>query len=66
MENPTKDTVKAILDSRWFIEVYHRELKQTCEIEHCQVRTNRAKRNHICLSIIAWIKKYLFTNKIGM
>jgi len=29
MENPTKDAVKAVHDSRWFIEVYHRELKQT-------------------------------------
>ena len=57
MENPIKDAVKALHDFRWSIEVYHRELKQTCGIERCQVSTNRAQRNNICLSIIAWIKK---------
>ena len=40
MENSTKDAVKTLHDSRWSIEIYHRELKQTCEIERCQVRTN--------------------------
>ena len=40
------------------IEVYHRELKQTCGIERCQARTGRAQRNHICLSIMAWLDKH--------
>lgn len=42
---------------RWEIEVYHRELKQTCSLEHCQARTSRAQRNHIVLSVLSWIKQ---------
>jgi hypothetical protein len=58
MENPTREGVKKIIEARWSIEVYHRELKQTCGIERCQARTGRAQRNHICLSILAWLDKY--------
>lgn len=54
MENPTRDAVEAIMKARWSIEVYHRELKQTCGIERCQARTGRAQRNHICMAIKAW------------
>lgn len=57
MENPTREDVIKIIDARWSIEVYHRELKQTCGIERCQARTGRAQRNHICLSILAWLDK---------
>jgi hypothetical protein len=32
MENPTREQVKAITDARWSVEVYHREIKQTCGI----------------------------------
>lgn len=58
MENPTREGVKKVIEARWSIEVYHRELKQTCGIERCQARTGRAQRNHICLSILAWLDKY--------
>jgi len=58
MENPTREAVKAIVDARWSIEVYHRELKQTCGIERCQARTSRAQRNHICMAIMAWFDKH--------
>lgn len=58
MENPTREGVQKIIEARWSIEVYHRELKQTCGIERCQARTGRAQRNHICLSILAWLDKY--------
>lgn len=57
MENPTREAVKAIVDARWSIETYHRELKQTCGIERCQARNGRAQRNHICMAIIAWLDK---------
>jgi hypothetical protein len=56
-KNPTRDGVEKIIKARWSIEVYHRELKQTCGIERCQARTSRAQRNHICLSILAWLDK---------
>ncbi|WVX67643.1 IS701 family transposase domain protein [Candidatus Bealeia paramacronuclearis] len=31
------------MKSRWKIEVYHRELKQTCGLERCQSRTDEPK-----------------------
>ena len=37
------------------IEVYHKELKQTCGIAYCQARSGRAQRNHFLLSMLAWI-----------
>lgn len=59
MENPSRDGVEAIMRARWSVEVYHRELKQTCGIERCQARTGRAQRNHICLAIKVWIDKHM-------
>lgn len=56
LENPTREQVEKIVKSRWSIEVYHRELKQTCGIERCQARTGRAQRNHICLAVFAWLE----------
>lgn len=53
----TRDKMKVYWQERWQIEVYHRELKQTCGFEHCQARTSRAQRNHITLSILSWIKQ---------
>src|SRR6267378_3054051 len=50
-ESPTREYVKRIMKARWSIEVYHRELKQTCGIERCQARTGRAQRNHIFIAI---------------
>lgn len=58
MTDPTRGGIKKIIGARWSIEVYHRELKQTCGIERCQARTGRAQRNHICLSIMAWLDKH--------
>ena len=58
MENPTRDQIIKITKARWSIEIYHRELKQTCGIERCQARTGRAQRNHTCLAIQAWLDKH--------
>ncbi|WP_458693694.1 transposase [Rickettsia endosymbiont of Urophora cardui] len=55
LENPTREQIEKIVKARWSIEVYHRELKQTCGIECCQARTGRAQRNHICLAVLAWL-----------
>jgi hypothetical protein len=44
--------------ARWSVEVYHREIKQTCGIERCQARTGRAQRNHIFLAIAAWFEQH--------
>ena len=55
--NPTREQIIALVRKRWEIEVFHRELKQTCGLEHCQARTSRAQRNHIVLSVLTWIKQ---------
>lgn len=57
LENPTRDQILAFVKKRWEIEVFHRELKQTCGLEHCQARTSRAQRNHIVLCVLTWIKQ---------
>ncbi len=49
MEFPSRDQIEAITKARWSIEIYLRELKQTCRIERCQARTSHAQRNHIFL-----------------
>lgn len=56
LENPTREKVEDFVKRRWNIEVYHRELKQTCGLERCQSRTRRAQRNHIGFSILTWIR----------
>jgi len=65
-DQPTREYIEEIFKARWSIEVYHRELKQSCGIERCQSRTGRAQRNHICLAIMAWIDlhKQRFKNQV--
>jgi hypothetical protein len=55
--DPTREHVAELVHKRWEIEVYHRELKQTCGLEHCLARTSRGQRNHIGFSILTWIKQ---------
>jgi len=57
LENPTREKVENLMRERWKVEVYHRELKQTCAIERCQSHSGRAQRNHICIAILAWIER---------
>ena len=57
MEDPTREKVERLVKIRWSVEVYHRELKQTCGLERCQSRIGRSQRNHIGLSVLSWIRK---------
>lgn len=57
IESPTREQITSLIRSRWKIEVFHRELKQTCGLECSQARTSRSQRNHIVLSVLSWIKK---------
>jgi len=43
----TRESIETHVKARWNVEIYHRELKQTCRIERCQARSGRAQRNHI-------------------
>jgi hypothetical protein len=56
IDNPTREKVERLVKMRWSIEVYHRELKQTCGLECCQSHNGRAQRNHIGLSVLSWIR----------
>jgi putative transposase len=49
------------------IENYHRELKQSCGVERCQVRASRAQRNHIGLALRAFLRLewHFFTTGIS-
>ena len=58
MENPNRDDAERIITARWSVEVYHRELKQTCGIEQCQAHTGRSQRNHICIAIMLWFDRH--------
>lgn len=40
---------------RWKIEEYHRGAKQVTGLEKCQARNQRAQRNHILCSILAFL-----------
>ena len=40
----------------WKIEEFHRGVKQTCGIEGAQVRKENEQRNHINLSVVAFLK----------
>src|SRR3989344_3260936 len=62
MDSPTRENVEALVKDRWSIEVFHRELKQTCGIERCQSHYGRAQRNHIGLSILSWMRKNQIRN----
>jgi len=57
MEDSTREKVEDLVKRRWNIEVFHRELKQTCGLENCQSRIGRAQRNHIGFSILTWIRR---------
>ncbi len=49
------------------IENYHRHLKQNCGVERCQVRSERAQRNHIGFSLRAFLRLewHFFTTGIS-
>jgi len=57
IETPTKEKIVSLVGKRWEIEVFHKELKQTCGLECSQARASRSQRNHIVLSVLSWIKK---------
>jgi Transposase DDE domain len=53
--NYDSDLIKQIIQIRWKVEQYHREVKQTTGIEKCQCRKYRSQKNHINCCITTWI-----------
>ncbi|CAK0770549.1 transposase [Gammaproteobacteria bacterium] len=63
MSNMTR---QSLAERGWMIEVYHRNLKQTCGVERCQARGARAQKNHIGFSIRAFIRLERFFFRTGI
>jgi hypothetical protein len=49
------DTQK-VCAMRWYIEQFHREIKQLTGVEKCQCRRQRIQRNHIACALLFWSK----------
>lgn len=45
-----------LAEQSWSIEEYHRGIKQFCGVERCHVRYARGQRNHIGLSLRAFVR----------
>jgi hypothetical protein len=41
---------------RWYIEQFHREIKQLTGVEKCECRKQRIQRNHIVCALLLWVK----------
>ncbi len=41
---------------RWYIEQFHREIKQLPGVERCECRKQRIQRNHIACALLVWVK----------
>lgn len=48
-------------DRHWHIEQYHRTIKQVCNIEHFQVRSKTAVKNHLFAAICGYVQLQKFT-----
>jgi putative transposase len=53
-------------DFSWRIEEYHRGIKQFCGVEGCQARRVEAQRNHIGLSIRAFLRMECHCFALGL
>ncbi|MDF1756944.1 MAG: transposase [Legionellaceae bacterium] len=49
------DDTKQICAIRWYVEQFHREVKQLTGIDKCQCRKQRIQRNHIACAIHVWV-----------
>lgn len=59
-------TRQSLAEKRWMIEVYHRDLKQTCGVECCYARSPIAQRNHIGFAIRAFVRLERFFYRTGI
>jgi putative transposase len=50
----------------WRIEEYHRGIKQFCGVERCQARRAKAQRNHIGLSLRAFLRMECHCFALGL
>ena len=58
--------VKQRQEQAYQIEGYHRGIKQECNVERCQARKERKQRNHIGLSIRAFVRLEVHRYRTGV
>ena len=59
------EVIRGVMQARWRIEQYHRELQQVSGIELCQARKGRSQRNHIWCAIRVWLALWRGLNRRG-
>jgi len=59
------DDTKMICAIRWFVEQFHREIKQLTGVDKCQCRKQRIQRNHIACAIQVWVALKKIAYKTG-
>ena len=64
LQHCTDDT-KKICAIRWFVEQFHREIKQLTGVDKCQCRKHRIQRNHIACAIQVWVALKRLAYKTG-
>jgi hypothetical protein len=64
LQHCTDDT-KKICAIRWFVEQFHREIKQLTGVDKCQCRKHRIQRNHIACAIQVWVMLKKLAYKTG-
>lgn len=50
------DDTRKVCAIRWYIEQFHREIKQLTGIEKCECRKQRIQRNHIACAVLVWVR----------
>ena len=50
------DDTRKVCGMRWYVEQFHREVKQVTGLERCQCRKLRIVRNHINCAIAVWVR----------
>lgn len=61
----TKEKWMELKGKTWKIEEYHRGIKQCCGAEDSQIRNAGGQKNHILLSIVAFLKLEFRRIKVG-
>lgn len=50
------DDTQQVCVIRWYVEQFHREVKQLTGIERCECRKQRIQRNHIACAVLVWVR----------
>ena len=50
------DDIQKVCAMRWYIEQFHREIKQLTGVEKFQCRKHRIQRNHIACALFVWVR----------